>query len=127
MLQGQVSKQGGLLWCLVKIIARNRIISDGPPPLRVPHHQSPAFTRRRRALDTNKLASVLSNQHRAVGPVPDEVLVEPSVLDHAARDRHRQDTVGARTHRQPLVGGYRKPCTSWINNNQSRATPPGTT
>ena len=65
-------------------------------------------------------AVVFADEERAVGPVADEVAVEPTALDHDVSDRERQRRVGPGPDPEPLVGAVREPDPSGIDNNELR-------
>ena len=65
-------------------------------------------------------AVVFADEERAVGPVADEVAVEPAALDHDVSDRERQRRVGPGPHAEPLVGAVGEPDSSGIDDDEPR-------
>ena len=96
-----------------------RAWSDHSGP-RVPRPSSQATKppRRRRAPRRAASAVILAHQERAVGPVADEIGVEPALLDHHAGDRQRQRAIGAWPHPQPAIGLDRESDMARIDNDQ---------
>ena len=61
---------------------------------------------------------VIADEQRSVGPVADEVTVEPAAFNHDMGDRKRQCRVGPGSDPEPLRGAACEPDPSWIDNNE---------
>ena len=67
-----------------------------------------------------RLRALVHHQERPVRPVPQEVAVEPSLLDHHPRDAEGERSVGSRPHPQPLVRLRRDPRPAGIDDDEPR-------